>query len=39
MTADLDAGNFEAWPWFAALALALMAGEWAWFHRSRAASR
>ncbi len=39
VTADLDAGNFEAWPWFAALALALMAGEWAWFHRSRAASR
>ena len=39
VTAELDAGNFAAWPWFAALALALMAAEWAWFHRSRAASR
>jgi hypothetical protein len=39
VTAELDAGNFAAWPWLAALALALMAAEWAWFHRSRAASR
>ncbi len=39
VTAELDAGNFAAWPWLAALALALMAAEWAWFHRSQAASR
>jgi len=37
--AESPKGNYEAWPWVAALAILVMAGEWAWFHRVRLASR
>ena len=37
--AESPTGNYEAWPWIAALAILVMAGEWAWFHRVRLASR
>ncbi len=37
--AERPTGNYEAWPWAAALAILVMTGEWAWFHRVRLASR
>ncbi len=38
-SAESPTGNYEAWPWVVALAILVMAGEWAWFHRVRLASR
>ena len=39
IVAERPTGDFEGWPWVAALAILVMAGEWTWFHRVRLASR
>ncbi len=39
VVAERSTGDYEAWPWAAALAILVMAGEWGWFHQVRLASR